>query len=100
MNKNKFLKLMQFSGEWLELDMYPDELAKMQISGYQPGHEEASEHVRCGAFHWWLHQNPNESTLIKLMKLASKDPDPLMGNDIRSYIQRADSYTENVEAAW
>ncbi len=51
MNKEEFLNLIEFSKEWCELDMYPDDLSKIQIEQYQPGHEEASEHDRCGAFH-------------------------------------------------
>lgn len=80
--------------------MYPDELAHIQVNGYEAGHENASEHDRCGAFHWWLKRGPTESELKKLMFLASIDPDPLMGEDIRKYIQRSKSYSLEVESAW
>ncbi len=100
MDRDDFLKLMCFPPEWEAFDMYPEELAVIQISGYQPGHESASEHDRCGAFHWWLKKEPAEPELKKLMCLASIDPDKLMGEDIRTYIQKSINYTEAVGAEW
>jgi len=100
MNKEEFLILMNFPTEWQEFNMYPDELSKIQISGYKPGNENASEHDRCGAFHWWLKQEPTEAQLITLMKLAYLDPEPLMGEDIKNYIRKSKNYTIAVEKAW
>lgn len=100
MNKEEFIKLMEFPKEWEEMDMYPDELAVAQINEYQPGHEEASEHDRCGAFHWWFKQDPTEEQLEKLMRLASLDPDSHLGYDMRDYIRKAKNFTTRVEAAW
>lgn len=97
MNNDKYFKLMDFPREWLTLGMYPDELAVIQVSGYQPGNERASEHDRCGAFHWWLRQEPSEQQLKYLMNLASIDPDRLMGDDVKKYIRKAKNYTGAVE---
>jgi hypothetical protein len=100
MHRESFFKLMNFPPEWVELDLYPRELATIQLNCYKPGQEDASEHYRCGAFHWWLKQEPSEQKLKNLMLLASIDPDPLMGEDIRSYIRRAKNYTSQVETEW
>ena len=100
MTKTDFLSLMNFPKEWEEYGMYPDELAQLQIGEYKPGHEDASEHDRCGAFHWWLKRDPNEDELIKLMKLAHIDPESYLGYDIRDYIRKARNYSESVERAW
>ncbi len=80
--------------------MYPDALSKVQLEGYKPGHEQASEHDRNGAFHWWLKQEPTEDQLIKLMKLASLDPEPFVGEDVRGYIRKAKNYSLKVEQSW
>lgn len=100
MDRSEFLKLMQFPLQWETLEMYPEALAYIQLKSYEPGHEEAPEHDRCGAFHWWLRQVPAESELMKLMFLASIDPDHLMGEDIRKYIQKSENYSSMVESAW
>jgi len=84
---------MNFPKEWQELEMYPDTSSKIQIAGYKPGNESASEHDRCGAFHWWLKQEPTEDQLIKLMKLAHLEPESLMGEDIKSYILKKQKTT-------
>jgi len=89
---------MLFPKEWVEWDMLPDELMEIQIKGYEPGHEDASEHDRNGAFHWWLKRNPTKEQLTKLLKLTYLDPDPLMGKDIRSYIRKSNNYTSDIEA--
>lgn len=99
-DRNEFLKVMQFPPQWESLGMYPEALAYIQIKGYESGHEEASEHDRCGAFHWWLKRVPTESELMKLMFLASIDPDYLMGEGIRKYIRKSDNYSSIVESAW
>lgn len=99
MTKAEFLTLMQFPKEWELFEMYPEKLATIQLNGYQHGHEAASEHDRCGAFHWWLKQEPSEQQLIYLMRLACLDPDPLMGADIRNYIAKAKNFSPAVAEA-
>ena len=91
------MKLMQFPREWEELGMYPEELFEIQINHYKPGHEEGSEHDRNGAFHWWLKKNPNKNELINLAILANRDPDKLMGDDIKKYIRKSKYYDKDVE---
>lgn len=86
MNKEQFLTLMKFPQQWAEWDMYPDELANIQLAGYEPGNENGSEHDRNGAFHWWLKREPGKETLIKLVKLSYLDPDQMLGDDVRKYI--------------
>lgn len=92
MTKEEFLQLMRFPAEWLSMGMYPDELFQRQLSGYEPCHEEGSEHDRNGAFHWWLKRNPTTDELEKLLRLAALDPDPLLGNDVRRYIRAAGAF--------
>lgn len=100
MTKKEFLTLMNFPKEWELFEMYPEKLAAIQINNYQPGHEAASEHDRCGAFHWWLKQEPTEQQLINLMKLAYLDPEPLMGTDIKTYIVKAKNFSPAVAKGW
>jgi hypothetical protein len=96
MKKEEYLKLMRFPNEWLDWGMYPDQLFQLQVSGYETGHEDGSEHDRNGAFHWWLKQNPSAEKLILLAKLTLIDPDPLMGQDVRSYIAKSEHCNESV----
>ena len=91
---------MNFPKEWELFEMYPNELSEIQINNYISGHEEASEHDRNGAFHWWLKKEPTEEELSKLMKLAYLDPDSHMGKDVRGYIRKAKNYNKKVESAW
>jgi len=100
MTKDEFLALMKIPSEWQELGMVPEELSKIQIERYKPGHEEAPEHDRSGAFHWWLKQDPSEEQLKKLMYLASIDPESLMGYDLKQYIEKAKNYTADVAKCW
>jgi hypothetical protein len=88
---------MRFPEEWLLLDMYPDDLFYSQLSGYQPGHENGSEHDRNGAFHWWLRRAPSREELENLLRLAALDPDFLLGQDLRQYIRKATAFDENME---
>ncbi|MCR1320266.1 hypothetical protein ACKURH_21090 [Enterobacter soli] len=97
MNKDDFLKKMNFPIEWIIYDMYPDELYALQITYYQEGDEQGSEHDRNGAFHWWLKRNPNKNELALLIKLTYLDPDQLMANDVRSYIRQAKNYDCTLE---
>jgi hypothetical protein len=98
MTKDEFLELMKFPRQWDEWGMFPDELVEIQLSGYESGHENASEHDRNGAFHWWLRRDPTVEQLIKLLKLTHLDPDQLMAEDVRSYIRKASNYNHEVEA--
>jgi hypothetical protein len=96
MTKDRFLKIMQFPSEWLSFGMYPDDLAEWQLAGYEPGHEDASECDRNGAFHWWLRRSPTKVELEKLLRLAALDPDRLLGNDVREYIRRSPLFDEQL----
>jgi hypothetical protein len=97
MTKFEFLQLMRFPREWIELDMYPDELFKWQVNGYEPGHEDGAEHDRNGAFHWWLKKPLSIFQLQKLLRLAALDPDTFVADDIRKYIRICPSYCHEVE---
>ena len=98
MTKGEFLKLMNFPDEWELWGMYPDELYEKQRSRYRPGHEEASEHDRNGAFQWWIRKNPSTDHLRNLLRLTYLDPDNHMAGDVRERLRRADNYTEELEA--
>jgi len=100
MTKQAFLKLMNFPPEWLEWDMYPDELFEPQLKMYKRGDERGSEHDRNGAFHWWLKTNPKpalgrkaptKEQLKRLIKLTYLDPDKDMAASVRKYISRAEN---------
>jgi len=86
MTREEFLKLMRFPAEWDTLGMYPQELARIQIERYEPGHERGSEHDRNGAFHWWLRQGPTKRQAECLRRLAELDPDPLLRQDMLRYL--------------
>jgi hypothetical protein len=92
MTKIDFMKLMSFPEAWDSMGMYPDELFEGQLSGYQPGDEDASEHDRNGAFHWWLRRNPTRDRLERLLKLSVLDPDAHLGADVRRYIRKAPAF--------
>lgn len=97
MTKKEFLCLMRFPTEWELWSMYPDELFNVQLSFYEPGHEDSAEHDRNGAFHWWLRQNTSKEQLEKLLRLAALDPDQLLGNDLRRYIRKNLFFDEQME---
>lgn len=98
MTKREFLNLMSFPKEWDSLGMYPDELFQWQVSQYQVGHEDASEHDRNGAFHWWLKRNPTRSQLEQLLKLAILDPDAHLRADVVRYIRAAAAFDAGLGA--
>jgi len=98
MTKIEFMKLMRFPEEWLGMGMYTDELFSLQLSGYTPGDEEGAEHDRNGAFHWWLRQQPTKEQLRSILRLASLDPDPALGNDVRTYVRVAKEFDEELAA--
>lgn len=89
MNKSDYMALMNFPGEWIELDMFPDELFEEIKDRYEPGHEDASEHDRNGIFHWWLKKQPEREVLLKLVELSYADPDQVMAADVRRYIAKS-----------
>lgn len=88
-SKRDFLRLLRFPIQWLDWEMYPDELFEVQVSRYEPGHESGSEHDRNGAFHWWLRRDPTREQLRKLVHLSFLDPDQHMAQDVRRYIAQA-----------
>lgn len=92
MTKAEFLRLMRFPSEWDTFGMYPDDLFQSQMSNYQVGHEEGSEHDRNGAFHWWLRRDLRKEQLEKLLRLTVLDPDPALGADVRTYIRKAPAF--------
>jgi hypothetical protein len=96
MDKPAFLNLMGYPPEWLEWNMYPDELFEKQLDLYQEGDERGAEHDRNGAFHWWLKQRLTVDQLKKLVLLTFKDPDPLMAADVRRYIESHSDLTADV----
>lgn len=89
MTKTEFMVLMRFPAEWDLLHMYPDDLFAIQRAGYEPGHEEGSEHDRNGAFHWWLRQGTTPAQLLNLYHLAALDPDKPLGADVVRHLDLA-----------
>lgn len=85
--KLEFVNLMRFPPEWDAWGMYPQELFELQLSTYEPGNEDSSEHHRNGAFHWWLRKNPSSEAIGKLIDLTYLDPDPHLGDDVRNHIR-------------
>ncbi len=89
--KREFLKLMGFHEEWL--NMYPDELARIQVESYEPGGEKSPEHFRFGAFCWWEKNITSKKEAEKLIELSYLDSDPKMAayakTRIRSVLARA-----------
>src|SRR5262245_13112389 len=90
---------MGFPPQWLSWGLLPSELATIQLDGYAPGHEDAAEHDRNGAFQWWLWQEPPKEILLKLARLTWLDPDPLMAEYVRQSIAKAKACDEDVQRA-
>jgi hypothetical protein len=88
MTHTEWLDLMQFPPEWAAWQLIPSELAAAQLAGFEPGHEEASEHDRHGAFQWWLKRQPRPEVLVQLAQLSWLDPDPLMAKYVRECISQ------------
>ena len=99
MTHAEWLQLMSFPSEWMAWNMIPDALAELQLNGYEPGHENASEHDRHGAFQWWLEREPEADVLAKLTRLSWLDPDPLIGRSVRKYISGQPHCDETVREA-
>ena len=77
--------------------MIPHEWLMGAVNSYEPGMENASEHDRNGAFHWWLKRTPSAAQLSLLAKLSYLDPDQIMASDVRDHIRRAANFTGAVE---
>ena len=88
MDKMSFTKLMGYPSEWVDWGMYPDELFAEQIRGYEPGHEEGSEHDRYGAFHWWIKKKPTPEQVNKLFRLAELESDRHMAADVVAHLKK------------
>lgn len=84
MDKISFLTHFNFPPEWDTWGLYPEGLFSAQTKSLANGQaeREPSEHVRYGAFQWWLRTHPNLSveTLIQLARLAVLDPDCAMAD--------------------
>ncbi len=89
MDKGDFLSLMRFPMQWLDWDMYPDELFEGQVGRYSPGDEDGAEHDRNEAFHWWRKRQLSQDQYKKLSQLTYLDPDKGLGADVRTYLERA-----------
>jgi len=87
--------LFRFPPEWLAKDLYPDKLFEPQLACREPGNENASEHMRNGAFHWWIRQQPNKQQLTDLIELTFLDPDYLMGADVCTYLRQCSNYGDD-----
>jgi hypothetical protein len=93
MDKKEFMSYLDFPPEWLELNIYPDELFEIQkeymlkdeylLEKEKQGlfssekYGLGSEHYRYGAF-WWVVKNMGYSALDKLMVVMEKEPDEMM----------------------
>lgn len=97
-SKQDFLTLMRFPKEWLQWDMYPDDLFEEQVAMYKPGDERGSEHDRFGAFHWWFKRNPTKEQLKKLIALSFLEPDTGMAEDVRRYITQSKNCDEEIQS--
>lgn len=89
-------QLMHYPKEWIQWGMLTDELLKGQAAEYEPGDEQAAEHYRNGAFHWWLKRNPTKEQLKKLIALTFLDPDLMMAEDVRGYIAKANNCDDEI----
>ena len=87
-NKTRLAELLQFPKEWLAWKMYPDELFLEHRKQFQPGNESDSENERSETFHYWLSRELSEGHFIKLLKLSTLDPDPLMAEKIQDHIRK------------
>jgi hypothetical protein len=96
MTKFEFLTLMDFPHEWVDFDMYPDELFEKQFNKYGSGNENGTIRIRKDAFQWWIKKKPTREQLIKLVKLASIDPDLLLGKDVIRYIIKEDCFDDEI----
>ncbi len=96
-SKSKLAELLHFPKEWLEWQMYPDEMFLTHRREFQPGDEAGSENNRNRTFHYWLSSELTEEQLIKLVKLSHLDPDPLMADNVRNHIKKHKNYPPTVK---
>jgi hypothetical protein len=94
--KTRLAELLEFPKEWLEWEMYPDEVFVEHRKQFLPGNESDSENERNEAFHYWLSRELTEDQLLKLVKLSQLDPDPLMAKEIQKHIEQHKNYTPKV----
>ncbi len=99
MTHTDWLKLMQFPREWTVWQLIPAELAAVQLSGYERGHEQAPEHDRHGAFQWWLKRSPSSEVLVQLAQLSWLDPDQPMAQYVRECIAKQSACNAEVRQA-
>lgn len=99
MTHREWLDLMQFPPQWVDWGLIPPELAEMQLSRYEPGQEQGSEHDRHGVFQWWLQRQPSEEALIKLAHLTWLDPDEPMAGYVRECIAALGRPSPELKAA-
>ncbi len=97
MTLDDYLRLMHFPPEWQEFGMLPSSAWISEAIGtYEPGNENASEHDRNGAFHYWLKQCPSKEQLRILVRLSFLDPDQVMADDVRRYIAEAGTCDDEI----
>ena len=86
--KPRLAKLLEFPKEWLDWEMYPEEIFLAHRKLFLPGNESDSENERNEAFHYWLSRELSEDQFLKLVKLSHLDPDPLMAENIQAHIKK------------
>jgi hypothetical protein len=101
MTKAEFLKAYGFPDQWLSWGLYPDDLFEAQrryLADVQEDYPYPAEHIRYGAFLWWLWRNRTipVATLKQLARLAALDPDPHMADSAAHGILFHPSATEEV----
>ena len=91
MDKKEFLSILDYPPDWIELDLYSDELFEIQAAAMLKdlGKKEfedrklskkygyGAEHYRYGAF-LWITKNMTNLELDKLRIIAENDPDPVL----------------------
>jgi hypothetical protein len=100
--QDRFLATNNYPSAWQEGGMYPEELWRAQLADYElNGSDGDGEHVRNGAFHWWLRKPVppvGADVLVKLVRLTFADPYPLMAADVRRYIRKHPGFDASVAA--
>ena len=99
MTHTDWLKLMQFPPEWEAWHLIPNELAAIQLAGFEPEHAGAPEHDRHGSFRWWLKREPSSDVLVQLVQLSWLDPDQPMAQYVRECIAKQPNCNAAVTSA-
>lgn len=90
--KKIFLNRIKADINWINLDMYPDELFVIQAVNHKKKHEKSPEHNRYGMFLWWLiKKNIQKKEMENLKQLALIDEDIFLKNEILKKIQENES---------